>query len=211
MKKWPVLLLAMSLLATAALFAQGSNRKTIETGEFSSIGLGLPVTVYVMKGAHKVEVEGPAEAVGKMQIEVKKNNLNIERDEKLRSWKGEGVTVYVTMPNISGLSIGGSGDIVVKDDFKEMGDLGLYIGGSGNIKVAGMAKNVKVSIAGSGNVDASGLNANKCEVSIAGSGDAKVGEMQALDVSIAGSGSVGYKGNPEVSKSIAGSGDVRKM
>ncbi len=209
MKKWPIMMLALSLLATATLFAQG--RKTIETEEFTSIGLGLPVTVHVMKGAHKVEVEGPADAIDKMVIETKKGSLNIERDEKLRSWKGSGVIVYVTMPNISGLAIGGSGSIIVKDEFNEMGDLGLSIGGSGDIEIAGKAKNVKVSIAGSGDVKATGLSGNKCDVSIAGSGDAKVGEMKALEVSIAGSGDVGYKGEPKVTKSVVGSGNVKKM
>lgn len=209
MKKWPVILLALSLLATATLFAQG--RKTIKTEDFTSIGLGLPVTVYVTKGAHKVEVEGPAEAVGKMVIEARKGSLQIEHDEKLRSWKGSGVTMYVTMPNISGLAIGGSGSIVVKDEFNEMGDLDLSIGGSGDIEIAGKAKNVKVSIAGSGDVKASGLSGSNCDVSIAGSGNAKVGEMQALEVSIAGSGDVGYKGEPKLTKSIAGSGNVKKM
>ncbi|MCB9286325.1 MAG: DUF2807 domain-containing protein [Lewinellaceae bacterium] len=210
MKKWPIMMLALSLLVSATLFAQGS-RKTIETGEFTSIGLGLPVTVHVMKGPNKVEVEGPASAVEKMKFENEKGSLNIEREEKMKSWKGNGVTVYVTMPNISGLAIGGSGSIIVKDEFNELGDLNLSIGGSGDIEIAGKAKNVKVSIAGSGDVKASGLSGNKCEVSIAGSGDAKVGEMKALEVSIAGSGDVGYKGEPKVSKSIVGSGGVKKM
>lgn len=209
MKKWPIMMLALSLLATATLFAQG--RKTIETEEFTSIGLGLPVTVHVMKGANKVEVEGPADAIDKMVIETKNGSLNIERDEKLRAWKGSGVIVYVTMPNISGLAIGGSGSIIVKDEFNEMGDIDLSIGGSGDIEIAGKAKNVKVSIAGSGDVKASGLSGNKCDVSIAGSGDAKVGEMKALEVSIAGSGDVGYKGEPKVTKSVVGSGNVKKM
>ena len=210
MKKWPIVMLAFSLLASATIFAQGS-KKTIETGEFTAIGLGLPVTVYVTKGAHKVEVEGPAEAISKMEIKVKGKSLNIEHEENLRNWKGNGVTVYVAMPNISGLAIGGSGSIIVKDEFNEMGDLDLSIGGSGDIEVAGKAKNVNVSIAGSGDIKASALSGNKCDVSIAGSGDAKVGEMKALEVSIAGSGDVGYKGNPKLTKSIVGSGGVKKM
>ena len=210
MKKWPIMMLTLCLLATATLFAQGS-KKTIETDNFTSIGLGLPVTVYVTKGANKVEVEGPASAVEKMKFEAKGNSLNIERDENLRTWKGEGVKVYISMPNISGLAIGGSGSIIVQDAFNEMGDLDLSIGGSGDIEIGGKAKNVNVSIAGSGDIKASNLSGNKCDVSIAGSGDAKVGEMKALEVSIAGSGDVGYKGEPKVSKSIVGSGGVKKM
>ena len=211
MKKWPIMMLALSLVASATLFAQGSEKKTIKTDEFTSIGLGLSATVYVMKGDHKVEVEGPASAVDKMKFETKSGSLNIEREDNLRNWKGNGVIVYVTMPNITGLAIGGSGDIIVKDDFTTMGDLDLSIGGSGSIKMSGRAKNVSVSIAGSGDVDATGLSGNNCEVSIAGSGEAKVGEMQALEVSIAGSGDVGYKGEPKPTKSIVGSGDVKKM
>ncbi len=208
MKNWPILILAFCLLASSSTFAQ---KQTIEVDDFESIGLGLPVTVYLMKGDHKLEIEGPASAIEKMDIKVKDNSLNIERDEQLKSWKEKDVVIYVTMPNVRSLAIGGSGDIIAKDDF-DMGDLEISIGGSGSVKLqGGSAKNVEISIAGSGDVEASGLKANKCSVSIAGSGDVKVGDVQALDVSIAGSGDVGYKGDPKVSKSVVGSGNVKKM
>ena len=80
MKKWPIMMLALSLLASATLFAQGSEKKTIKTDEFTSIGLGLSATVYVMKGDHKVEVEGPASAVDKMKFETKTIHAGVHPD-----------------------------------------------------------------------------------------------------------------------------------
>jgi hypothetical protein len=63
-------------------------------------------------------------------------------------------------------------------------------------------------VAGSGDIWAGRLNGKSVRVSIAGSGDVRLGQCENLDVSIAGSGDVSYQGNPTVKKSIAGSGSV---
>jgi hypothetical protein len=50
------------------------------------------------------------------------------------------------------------------------------------------------------------------DLSIAGSGSAKVYASMGLEVSVAGSGNVYYAGNPEkVKKSIAGAGFVKPI
>jgi hypothetical protein len=210
MKRLSVLTMALLVTASFSLMAQ-SSRKNLNLSGFESIGVGVPLTVHVVKGDYKVEVSGPDAAIGNLEIEVKNNSLSIGKEKKRKKWGNKDVSVYVSMPTIKGLSIGGSGTILVEDSFENLDDLDIAIGGSGEIEMSGSAKKVKISIAGSGEINAADLNATSCEVSIAGSGEVYVGELESLDVSIAGSGEVKYKGDPDIKKSIAGSGEISRM
>ena len=212
MKKVSVLTLAFILTASFTVFAQGGRKDVDVKGDFTSIGIGIPAQVYLMKGPAKVEAEGPEKALSEIKYEVEKGELRINNKNR-NGWNKnfKGVILYITMPEVKGISIAGSCDVMGKDAFENQGDLEISIAGSGELKLAGSGKNIKISIAGSGDVDLSAFNGNKCSVDIAGSGDAKVGEMESLDVSIAGSGDVRYKGSPKVNSSIAGSGYVEKM
>ena len=53
-------------------------------------------------------------------------------------------------------------------------------------------------MAGSGEILAAGFEAKEVNVSIAGSGDVECHATDHLKVSISGSGEVGYKGNPQL-------------
>jgi hypothetical protein len=106
------------------------------------------------------------------------------------------------------ISMSGSGDMRIRRvDVKV---LGVSISGSGDFTAAGQAAEQGYSIAGSGNARAGDLVGQSVKVRIAGSGDARVHAESVLTVSIAGSGDVIYRGTPVIKKSIAGSGEVRK-
>lgn len=190
-----------------------SSKKSYDLSGFHSIALGVSVDVYVMQGDYKVEVSGPADAVEQLEINVNKESLAIgaKKMSKGKKWKSKGVEVYVTMPAVKDFSIGGSGNIVMKDRFENQGDMSVSIGGSGDVKLQGSAKMVKISVAGNGDVDAENLKSASCEISIAGNGDVTIGPSKELDVSIAGNGDVSYKGEPKIRKSIVGGGDVNKL
>ncbi|WP_425422142.1 head GIN domain-containing protein [Phaeodactylibacter xiamenensis] len=187
------------------------SSSSAELRDFDGIALGISADVYVSQGEYNVEVTGPEKSVDQVELNANGGTLGIGTKRGTRNWNSRGVKVYVTMPNLSSIAIGGSGDVKVKDNFNDMENLEISIGGSGNVEIAGKASRVEVSVAGSGDVDASGVDANRAEISIAGSGNVKVGEVDKLEVSIAGSGDVYYKGNPSVEKSVVGSGDVRKL
>jgi len=70
---------------------------------------------------------------------------------------------------------------------------------------------VEASIAGSGNVRTDKLEAKNVKISVAGSGDAVVWATETLKISIAGSGDIKYYGDAQVTKSIAGSGSVTRL
>lgn len=89
-------------------------------------------------------------------------------------------------------------------------DIKISMAGSGKVNARGKTRNLKVNIAGSGAFTGPDLLSESADISISGSGDAKVFASVGLKVSIAGSGNVIYGGNPtNVKKSIAGSGNIR--
>lgn len=205
-------LMVSGFAVTACAQTNGDmSRSSAELRDFDGIALGISADVYVSQGDYNVEVTGPEKSIDKVELNVNGGTLGIGTKRGTRNWNSRGVKVYVTMPNISSISIGGSGDVKVEDTFNEMKNLEISVGGSGNVEISGKASSVEVSVAGSGDVDASGVDASRAEISIAGSGNVRVGEVDKLEVSIAGSGDVAYKGNPSVEKSIVGSGNVRKL
>jgi hypothetical protein len=187
------------------------SRSSADLRDFDGIALGISADVYVSQGDYNVEITGPEKSIDKVELEVNGGTLGIGTKRGTRNWNSRGVKVYVTMPNLSSIAIGGSGDVKVEDAFNNMGKLSISVGGSGNVDIAGKAKSIEISVAGSGDVDASGVDADRAEISIAGSGNVKVGTVDKLEASIAGSGDVYYKGNPSVKKSVVGSGDIRKL
>ena len=78
------------------------------------------------------------------------------------------------------------------------------------MKINGTCQNHLLVLRGSGNVDASNMEAQMAEVKSVGSGNVDVSANQSLSVSLAGSGNVVYHGEPaELRKSITGSGLVK--
>ena len=87
----------------------------------------------------------------------------------------------------------------------------LAIAGSGNMKAEKLARDGKVSIAGSGRLEVASVEGGRVKVSIAGSGRLAIdGQADELDLSIAGSGSCDAEGLvvEKASVHVAGSGDA---
>lgn len=87
----------------------------------------------------------------------------------------------------------------------------LSVAGSGDISAPSITgESLTVSIAGSGDVRVGG-KVSGLTASIAGSGDLRAGELEAerVRVSIAGSGDATVRAREALSASVAGSGDVR--
>ena len=138
-----------------------------------------------------------------------------------------GVKVYVSMLEIRGFAIFGSGSITGESPFSPR-ELHLMIAGSGsmfmnarakkvwssivgsgNIHLAGSAEYHNVTIAGSGNLEALDFPVSCYDIQIPGSGECRVFAKDILNVVIAGSGTVYYKGSPSVvNTTIIGSGEV---
>jgi hypothetical protein len=203
-------------------------------GNFQQIEVAGPYDVEVRTGTNpSVSARGSEKLLERTVVEVEGDKLVI-RPERQHSWFSVGwgshgkASFTVTVPQLSGATIAGSGDIrvdrVTGQAFKgevagsgglnvaamDVQQLKLSIAGSGGVKAgSGKALSADYEIAGSGDVDASAIQAQQLKVSIAGSGGVRAHSSGTADVSIMGSGDVDVAGGAKCNVSKAGSGSVR--
>ena len=189
-----------------------SVSRDFAVGGFDSVSLsGSQNVVVTVGGAHSVRAEGDAEIIDRLEIRVEDGDLKIgtKRGNWSRGWgRHRPVTIYVSAPQLTGASIGGSGDMQI--DRVEGGSFAASIGGSGDMRIGSLrVREANFNIAGSGEIKASGA-AQQSHVAIAGSGDIDAGDLEsaAADISIVGSGGVRLKAMQTANVSIMGSGDV---
>jgi len=212
-------IVAASALAGCQVHAQESSGPTVSrnysVGNFSAIEVAGPYDVEVRTGSNaSVSAKGGQKLLERTIVEVQGDKLVI-RPENNRNFFHWGFSrsgtahFIVTVPQLKGASIAGSGDISVD---KVAGDaFDGSVAGSGGINVASMnVKELKLSIAGSGGVKAGSGTAQSASYEIAGSGDIDAGavQAQALKVSIAGSGGIKAHSSGTADVDIMGSGDV---
>ncbi|GAB3318630.1 head GIN domain-containing protein [Haliea atlantica] len=108
------------------------------------------------------------------------------------------------------LSLAGSGDLMLGEVQARW--LRATINGSGDIAVteAGWSDRLDVSVLGSGDADFRGLDGTNAEVNIIGSGEVRLGVLEALEANILGSGDVIYRGEPQLEQRIIGSGSLSR-
>lgn len=220
------------IVGTVQLRAEEQTRKV---DPFTEISLRIGANVHLEQGAkHSLEIVAKPSTLDEIITEVKEGKLIIRFPNKNYLWKdfqpGE-ITIYITAPEINGLGVSGSGDIIAEDEIKtkildmavsgsgniKLSDLNAdrvktAISGSGDIVVAGKnpAQDLSVTISGSGNFKGLNYSADDVSIKIAGSGNVGIEANKNLYVRLAGSGNVTYKGKPMIDQSIAGSGSVRK-
>ena len=204
--------------------------ETRNVSGFTSINAGIAGTVYFTPGNdYKVEIHAQKNIIDAMNTRVSGGELKLEIDYRKHLGRHDRIEVYITAPDITGLTVSGSCDIKVMQLFQPQ-DLDLKISGSGAITIPdlqtsylhakisgsgdvivndGAADREKVEISGSGDVDLLNLLAHTSETHTSGSGTTKVNVSESLDVHVSGSGDVFYKGTPTVTASISGSGKVK--
>ncbi|MFT4664635.1 MAG: hypothetical protein ACI9XB_001581 [Gammaproteobacteria bacterium] len=202
--------------------------KKLNIDDFQNLGLGISADVILTQGPkQEVTIKGQQNIIDNIKIKVKGNSWSINFHDDASDYKD--LTIYITLPTLESISIGGSGNISSTNNFNNSDDMDISIGGSGDVsldlnakdvdiriggsgKVAlkGEGEDLDISIGGSGDVMAFDFTVNTCDVSSAGSGDIDLNVSDKLNVSLVGSGDVTYKGNPKVKSSIVGSGDVER-
>lgn len=208
--------------------------RSYNVGNFQEIEVAGPYDVDVRTGSNPgVSARGSERLLDRTLVEVQGNKLVIHPENSHGffhfGWGVHGKANFtVTVPQLSGAAIAGSGDIRVdkvqgqRFEGTVAGSGGLNVGamdvqqlklsvaGSGGAKAgAGKAQSAEYEIAGSGDVDAGAVQAQQAKVSIAGSGNVKAHAVGTADVSIMGSGDVDVSGGAKCTVSKAGSGSVR--
>ncbi|MBI5070817.1 MAG: DUF2807 domain-containing protein [Deltaproteobacteria bacterium] len=210
------LLLAAALASPAAARAHeaplaGDGAKVTQRREvpaFLRIELRGPLDVRVTEGqAPSVAVTIDHNLQPLVTTEVKGDTLVVDTERGMH-FRGPG-EVVVTLPELRGLAIEGSGDARVRG--AEAGrDVKLEISGSGDIAWSGQAGKVAVRIEGSGNVALEG-KAGELEARVDGSGDVsgKALRVKSARLSINGSGDVSATlDGGDLRAEVNGSGDI---
>lgn len=204
-----------------------------EVGNFQEIEVAGPYEVQVTTGGNpSVSAQGSQNMLAHTIIEVKDGKLEIHPEIRGGmfnfGWSTNGRAKFtVTVPQLSGASMAGSGDINVDsvhgDEFEgkvggsgeltvgkvDVKSLDLSIGGSGNLKIgSGNAQTGEYNIGGSGDIDTAGVTLQQAKASVAGSGSVKARVTDAADVNILGSGDVNITGGAKCNVSKMGSGDA---
>ena len=198
--------------------------RTLSLDNFNSLQLSGSDKLYISQGAEQeVVVEGQQNIIDLISLDVQTGLWDIHIRGCIR--RHEPLVYYVTLPEISLLSLSGSGDIVGENTLsatnlklKVTGSGAIFVDldasvdaeitGSGEINLSGEAESADVKLTGSGTFGAYDLEVDYADLSIEGSGDAFVWVRDEMNVSIAGSGNVYYKGNPEIDYTISGSGQL---
>lgn len=230
MKKQAIVLSMLMLCVTAV---QGQTKETRNVDTFTKIAFRVPGKLFLRQGStQKVEIEGKKDVLEEIETRVEGSRLVIEHeDEKFWNWGNDDkVNVYITMKDVDGLSVGGSGDLIgqtkiVADDIdlnvsgsgnmkievEASGDMESDVSGSGNIELRGKCKNFNSDVSGSGRVTLA-LNASgNADFGVSGSGKIEAsGTASKVKANISGSGKV-LAADLETNSCavrITGSGDV---
>jgi hypothetical protein len=223
------------LFVTSLVLAQSKETRNVDT--FSKISFRFPGKLIVKQGSpQSVVLEGDKETLSKIETDVEGGKLIIGREGKWGwgdwgSWRDDKrITAYVTVKDIEGLSVGGSGELVVEGkinsrsldlsvsgsgelhvDATVENELETSVSGSGRMEVSGSARSFDGSVSGSGRIVANTNITGRAEMSVSGSGRIEAtGKANEIEAHISGSGKI-LAANLEVDKCevrISGSGDV---
>ncbi|MEZ5104319.1 MAG: head GIN domain-containing protein [Draconibacterium sp.] len=229
-----ILVLAIVLLGISMLNPLLAEDQERDVPSFSKISLRISGNLYLKQGEKQsVKIVAKESTLEDIITEVKDRTLNIRFPSNFvfKKYDPGKIDIYVTVPEVDGLSISGSGDILAENINTRILDLAVSgsgdikigelsserisgsISGSGNVRIekGGVADELSVSISGSGGFDAAEYEADDVIVRISGSGNCKITTNGSIKARIAGSGNVYYSGNPSIDSSVAGSGKVREM
>lgn len=211
-----------------------ADEQTRKVDAFTEISLRIGTKVHLEQGEKQnLEIIAKPSTLEEIITEVKDGKLIIRFPNKDFFWKAfqpGDITINITTPEINGLGVSGSGDIIAEDQIKTK-ILDLAVSGSGNIRLSDLsaervksaisgsgdivlagkraAQDLSVAISGSGNFKGLSYSADDVSIKIIGSGNVGIEANNNLYIRLSGSGNVTYKGKPRIDQSIAGSGTVR--
>lgn len=201
------------LISSLSLSAFAQTREVRNVSSFSQLSFRVPGKLILRQGSpQKVELEGDKETLSKIETEVRGDKLVIGNEDKWNwGWDKESrIMVYLTVPDITAVSVSGSGDLVTEGKVKTT-SLALSVSGSGSLQiVATVSGQMEANVSGSGRIDVKG-SCQDLESDISGSGKilADLTIQNQADIEISGSGKLEASGTAnEIKTSISGSGKV---
>jgi hypothetical protein len=174
---------------------------------FNAVSCNGSMQVYVQQGNfYNISVRTDDNVIQYLETTVENNILNIGFRRGF-SVSPSLTEVYITTPMLRSIYLNGSGSVFgqgnLNTDFLE-----LVVNGSGNMLLNGWTDFLRITINGSGSIRTFGLNTNRADINITGSGNVEVSVTNELNAFITGSGDIYYRGNPRIATNITGSGRI---
>jgi hypothetical protein len=227
---YPVLFIAILVIALAGAAAlllysfdvftgsssttgvQGSGvaaSQTRDVSAFSSVELAGAnnVTIHV-GGKQAVIVHADDNLLGRITTTVRAGNLVIGNTAGSFTSKSP-MSVAVSVPSLDALTLAGSGVIVATGI--DTASLTASLPGSGVLYASGSATRLDITLSGSGDARLGQLTARDVHAVVSGSGEIVVNPTTSLDATVSGSGTIIYAGNPaHVTTHVTGVGAVTR-
>ncbi|MGE6235127.1 GIN domain-containing protein [Aeromonas media] len=178
--------------------------------EVTRVLAGVPANIQLVAGeARGIHIRGQGNLLPYLELSEKDDKLEIEVKEGYRLAPSEPLEITITLPELHELALAGTGNGELHD-FKG-NELVLSVAGTGDIVASGLVLNrLEGNIAGLGNLDLGQGSVRVVALNIAGAGGVKGAGLasEEVEVSIAGSGEVEVRAQSRLKIEIAGSGSV---
>lgn len=195
--------------------------------ELEGVNMMIAGNVHLTQSDEQViTISAQQNIIDNLKTSVSGGVVDFDFDRNVKSH--DGVDIYMSISNLSLVSLSGSGDINTTDTFNIDGNLRLVLSGSGNFNIEANANEVysnisgsgdftintvteylECGISGSGKYTLSGL-ATEADYSISGSGNFEALELatKKTSIDISGSGDLRVNVSDELNIKISGSGDI---
>jgi hypothetical protein len=203
--------------------------QSIDIQELNGIDLLGSFNVILKQGpVQKINAVGQQNIVDHLSYRIENGVWKIALQEGC--YNDYQLTIELEVPSINELSVSGSGNIQIVDEFDSLENLNLFINssgeifandslyiasnliidisGSGSVTMIGSASDQTINISGSGNYNAFSMLSDAAVVSISGSGNCEVNVLNDLNVFLSGSGNIYYINSPLINSTITGSGVI---
>jgi hypothetical protein len=158
-------------------------------GGFNGITLDGVGNVNVYSGENnKVVVTTDSNLQNKVLTTVKGNILRIT--QRSGSFNANKLTIDVYLPELTGISLNGSGSFTVNN---------------------GNASALTLSISGTGNINAEDFRVQNVNITHSGVGNARIWATDSLNGTLSGVGNIRYRGNPTINIKRTGVGNITPM
>lgn len=184
-----------------------ATSRTLNWDGSDEVSLNVPGRArYTPGDGREVQVSGDPEIVAHVRV----RDGRIELDCRSRNWGDDALEITLPGRRFEKFGIAGSGKLELND--LDQREIRVSIAGSGSVKATGKVDEVRINIAGSGDADLGQVASEDATVKIAGSGNADVAPRDEVEVHIAGSGDVNLHTTPrKVETHIMGSGRIHNV
>lgn len=218
----------MAMMATMAISAQAKVvEQKIDVKDFSQIELyGSSKVIYTQGDSCSVKVRADESCMKNceaysdgrtLSVRYKGNNsVSIGFFDMIRyiknGYSDEEIVFFVTSPDLTAVSLTGSGDFVSKEKV-DTDNMTIILKGSGDINFQNIiCDKLYGNVTGSGDLDLKRVESLACSFELKGSGDINVVQYKVkhTDLSVLGSGDISVNCNDcdIVDASVTGSGDI---